>query len=259
MTGNSFWMECLDGDARIEAADLETVEDLFVAHVDESHDWPYPEEAVRNYARNYAEANVRLTGSVDRLAEIGDIEVHPVTAERIDDWLQLFDHDGFAGNPEWASCYCYEPHRPPTEEQEAPWREIRATMIDRLRSGTTYGYLAYVDGSPAGWVNASLRSEYCLFGPLETDAPEGSQIVGVSCFVVAPPYRRHGVASRLLDRVIEDAAARGADWVEAYPRNQPRTGDPGHFRGPSSLYDARGFTTVEVRERDRIVRRPAGG
>jgi hypothetical protein len=59
-----------------------------VAHGQESHTWSYPEEAIRNYARNYAEATERLTGSTERLSEIADITVRPVTKDRIDDWLR---------------------------------------------------------------------------------------------------------------------------------------------------------------------------
>ena len=63
-----------------------------------------------------------------------------------------------------------------------------------------------------------------------------------------------GVASALLDRVIADASARGAAWIEAYPRNNPDESDAAHFRGPRSMYDARGFAPVQVRDRDTVVR-----
>jgi hypothetical protein len=134
------WMECFAGDARVEGEDVDTVVDRFVAHANENHDWPYPEEALRNYARNYAEANVRLTGGVERLSQIGEVSIHPVTDYRIDDWIGFFDHDAFAGNPDWASCYCLEPHIPATEDSpERPWRKIRATMIERLQTGELMG------------------------------------------------------------------------------------------------------------------------
>ena len=80
-------------------------------------------------------------------------------------------------------------------------------------------------------------------------------VVGVSCFVVAPPFRRHGVASALLDRVIADAAARGAAWIEGYPGNAPPDGDAGHFRGARSMFAARGFEVIEVRKHDTVMRR----
>src|SRR6185436_11708209 len=123
------------------------------------------------------------------------------------------------------------------------------------RSGTTFGYLAYVEGRPAGWVNASLRSDYGLYRNVDPDGPEPASVIGVSCFIVAPPFRRHGIASALLDRVIADAPARGASWIEGYPRNKPEENDANHFRGPRSMYDARGFEPVQVRERDTVMRR----
>jgi GNAT superfamily N-acetyltransferase len=82
-------------------------------------------------------------------------------------------------------------------------------------------------------------------------------VIGVSCFVVAPPFRRHGIASTLLDRVIADASRRGAGWVEGYPRTEPQNTDAGHFRGPRSIYESRGFETVERRDRDQVMRRRA--
>ncbi len=246
-------VKCFGCDALIEGDDSDAIADAFVAH-GESHTWPYPEEAIRNYARNYVEATERLTGGTERLSEIADVAVHPVTKDRVDDWLRFFDHDAFAGNADWASCYCLEPHAPGTPEFERAWRETRAIVAERLLGGTTFGYLAYVDGRPAGWVNASLRSDYGLYQLVDPDGPESRLVIGVSCFVIAPPFQRHGIASALLVRVIADASARGASWIEGYPHNKPEVGDAGHFRGPRSMYDARGFEPIEVREHYTVVR-----
>jgi GNAT superfamily N-acetyltransferase len=255
---SEMWMECFAGDTRIEGDTAESIADRFVAHAGKSHDWPYPEEALRNYARNYTEANVRLTGGTDRLTDIGEVTVHPVSEDRIDDWIRFFDHDAFAGNPGWASCYCLEPHVPATEENpERPWREVRAEMVERLGTGSSYGYLAYVDGTCAGWVNSSPRSEYGKYRLVDPDGPEPALVIGVSCFVIAPPFRRHGIAASLLDRVIVDAADRGARWIEGYPHNDPEGDDAGHYRGPKHLYETRAFQPVERREHDTVMRRPA--
>ena len=252
-------VKCFECAALMEADDSDAVARAFVAHGHEKHAWSYPEDAIRNYARNYAEANERLTGGTERLSEIADVAVHPVTGALVDDWLRFFDHDAFAGNPDWASCYCLEPHVPATPEQpERAWRETRATVAGRLRGGTTFGYLAYVGGRPVGWVNASSRSDYGLFRLVDRDGPEPRSVIGVSCFVIAPPFRRHGVASALLDRVIADASARGAWWIEGYPHNEPDACDAGHFRGRRSMYEARGFQPIEVREHYTVMRRRVG-
>lgn len=249
-------VKCFSCDEVIKAENLEALEDAFVSHCQQNHSWEYPEEAVRTYARNYVEAVERLTGEIVRREEIGEITIHRVTEDSIDDWLYFFDHDGFAGNPDWASCYCLDPHMPPTAENpEGPWRERRSIMVERLRNGTTYGYLAYVDNKPAGWVNVSLQSDYGHSQLADSEGSEPASVIGVSCFVIAPPYRRHGVASALLDRVITDAPTRGALWIEGYPRNEPDSKDGAHFRGPRSMYTKRGFKPVLVRERDTVMRR----
>src|SRR4029453_16521251 len=143
-------VKCFECDALVAGVDADAVIQAFVAHGQDSHHWSYPEEAGRNHARNYAEGTERLTGDTERLSGIGDVTVHPVTEDRIEDWIQFFDHEAFAGNPDWASCYCLEPHLPATAERpERPWREARAHMIERLRDGRTFGYLAYVDGKTA--------------------------------------------------------------------------------------------------------------
>jgi GNAT superfamily N-acetyltransferase len=131
-------------------------------------------------------------------------------------------------------------------------------MCGRLRGGTTSGYLAGLDDRCVGWVNASFRSDYGLFQLTRGDQPEPRSVIGVSCFIIAPPFRRHGVASALLDRVIEDASARSASWIEAYPHNEPKTNDAAHFRGPRSMYAARGFQPVEVQEDYTVMRRSVG-
>jgi len=70
----------------------------------------------------------------------------------------------------------------------------------------------------------------------------------------ATPGRTRRTRSALLDRVAADASARGASWIEGYPLNKPEESDAGHFRGPRSMYDARGFEPIKVRERDTVVR-----
>ena len=59
----------------------------------------------------------------------------------------------------------------------------------------------------------------------------------------------------LLDHVIADAPARGAAWIEGYPHNAPQADDAAHFRGPRSMYDARGFEAIERLERYTVMRR----
>jgi GNAT superfamily N-acetyltransferase len=246
-------LACFECGATIDGQDLDDLGEQFLAHARDAHEWPYPDQGIRNYAA----ATQRLTGSTDRLPAIGEVAIHPVDEGRLDDWARFFDHDAFAGKPEWAGCYCLEPHEvvPGEHPTDVPhWRDNRAAMLVRLRAGRAYGYLAYADGTPAGWVNASWRTDYTLY-PRGDGDPQGDEVVGISCFIVAPPYRRHGIAEALLDRVLADAADRGAAWVEAYPFNEQSDDDAGSFRGPRMMYDTRDFEPVRVAERHTVMRR----
>lgn len=240
----------------VEGADLAAFSDAYVAHVRSRHpDWPYPDVAIRNVA----EATQRLTGSTSRLDTIGTVTIHPVTEDRIVDWLAFFDHDGFAGNPVDAVCYCSSPHlSAPGQDGGAemrPWRENRETTVGLLRSGCAYGYLAYVDGRPAGWVNASTRSECPQLRLAEQADRSDETVICIACFVIAPPYRRHGLASALLARVLADAPSRNAAYVEAYPLNSPAESEAGDNPGYRSLFDAHNFHVVQQRDHDTIMRR----
>lgn len=249
-------LSCFECGLDIHADGLAELEDAFVEHARTGHDWPYPDQAIRNYAA----ATQRLTGPAERLDEVGPIAVQEVTTELIDDWLGFFDHDAFVGTPEWAACYCLEPHvripdAPPNGEATS-WTANRTAMVSLLEEGGSFGYLAYEGDRPIGWVNASKRSSYALYGNVDPSGPAADSVIGISCFIVAPPYRRHSVAATLLDRVIADADRRGAAWIEAYPFNDTAEGDSGNFRGPTAMFLDRGFDVVEVRERDTVVRKP---
>jgi GNAT superfamily N-acetyltransferase len=112
-------------------------------------------------------------------------------------------------------------------------------------------------------VNASLRSDYARYrlgadqAEVEPDGPADDAVIGVSCFLVGPPYRGHGLPEALLERVLADAAGRGADWVEAYPPAEERDEGPSGFLGRRALYERHGFTPVRPEgTRQTVLRRP---
>ena len=54
-------VRCFECAALLEARDADAVADTFIVHGREKHTWSYPEQSLRNYARNYAEASERLS------------------------------------------------------------------------------------------------------------------------------------------------------------------------------------------------------
>jgi GNAT superfamily N-acetyltransferase len=243
----------------VRGPDLHAFSDAYLAHVRSVHpEWPFPDMAIRNFA----EATQRITGSTERLKTIGSVEIHHVSEDRIPDWLSFFDHDAFAGNPVDAVCYCVASHVIPRGEwgglEARYWRDNRELMIELLRTGRAFGYLAYVNGKPVGWLNASKRSDCSMHRRGADVDPPDNEVISLVCFGIAPPYRGHRIVELLLDRAIDDAPARGARWFEAYPLSDQTDVDDDNWAGAETILTTRGFRLAETGELTNVMRLHVG-
>ena len=220
----------------IDAEDLDGLVPLAREHMNGAHGMQLTEANTRDYF----EAEDRLAPVRPRLDEIGDIEIHPATADRLDDVLHFFDVEGFAGKPEWAACYCMAHHL--GEGRPDYCRATnRAALTERINEGTTTGFLAYADGKVAAWCNASPRSAYIHYAG--RDEQDDDTVGSIVCFVVAPPYRRHGLAAKLLEAATQSFVERGFKTAEAYPNRNP-SDDASAYHGPLSMYLEAGFEEI---------------
>jgi GNAT superfamily N-acetyltransferase len=180
-------------------------------------------------------------------------QVHPVQGERWADLVRLFGQRGAHSN-----CWCLWwrlPH--PEFSKLTPLQRRR--RLRRLTTGDRPpGLLGYQDGEPVAWVSLGPRQDFAalqasrLFAPVD-ETPTWS----VVCFFVRRDQRRQGWMRRLLRAAAEYAAARGAEWLEAYPLERgARTlhGDAG-YTGVASTFRREGFRVVARRRDDRPVMR----
>ena len=194
---------------------------------------------------------------IARLPSIGDITVQDVTPDRLADYRAFFDHDAFRDYPGWQSCYCMETHRTQTDEEWAVRTadDNRRDMSKGITSGTVTGLLAYVDGKPVGWSNygetTRLNGVMHRFG---LNAAEQQGVGSLACFVIAAPYRHHGVATTLLDAALERLRARGVRVAEAYPARK-QDSPQGNYRGPLQMFLRAGFEPYRETDRHLIVRK----
>ena len=189
-------------------------------------------------------AERRLSTDTERLDEIGQVEVHQATPERLADLQHFFDYDAFAGNAPWAACYCMFHHWGGNESAEWPNRSFeqnRADMSERIDRGTTNALLAYVDGKVVGWCNASPRST--MPAHVGTDELADDSVGAIVCFVVAPPYRRHGVSERLLREAVTMLSENGFASAEGSPVAEPRD-EASAYKGTPELFARAGFEPV---------------
>ena len=169
------------------------------------------------------------------------ITVLPLTPVRAKDFLTFFDGDAFADNPKWAGCYCRFPFidhgREPWDDQAAAAN--RAGTAVRIARRGMQGYLAKAGEATVGWCNAGPSRLYPpdnVGGAERTDRLMGH----ILCFVVAPAWRRRGIARALLEAACEGLRGQGMTHVQANPRAKADTPAANHH-GPLALYLEAGF------------------
>jgi len=193
------------------------------------------------------------------------ITVARLTPALRDDYLAFFDHErgpAFADNPEWAKCYCHYYHVP----KAVVWSSFdgnanRIAMTARIDAAEMDGFLAYANDEVVGWVNAQpyhkLQHACARLNvvpqPLPVPLHEAAAIV---CFVVAPAWRRRGVAKALLESALASFTARGIRYVDAFPwKSGDSTDATDHYHGSLSMFRAAGFVEIGEAENLTIVRK----
>lgn len=223
-------MTCGCGQA-ISAPERTELVTLILDHITGQH----PEWGVtRVGVDNYLDAEDRSEGAItERLTEIGEVEVVALAPQHSEAVARFFDYEALPDNPQWASCYCVSFF---PEGGDQPWQENRAALCRRIETSGVTGTIAFVDGRLVGWCNATARSEI----PRRSDGLDNG-VCSVVCFVVAPPYRFHGISAKLLEGAIANARNLGFKTIEGYPRSG--WDRPEHaFSGSPRLFLDAGFT-----------------
>jgi GNAT superfamily N-acetyltransferase len=175
------------------------------------------------------------------------IEIHPLSNERLEDFLAFFDGEAFADNPKWGFCYCQFAY---VDHSKIEWKtrkaeQNRQAACQRIQAGTMQGLLAYRDGKPIGWCNAAPRTMLDSFAD-EPD-PDAALIGQITCFVVAREHRHSGVAKALLEAACDGLRSKNLTIAEASANPNAST-DAENHDGPLGMYLAAGFTVHKTED-----------
>ena len=186
-----------------------------------------------------------------------DITIKQLDSSLLDDFLYYFDKVAFTDNPGWSGCYCQFYH---FKGKRSDWakrtgKQNRDAAKDLIISGQMNGFLAYKDGDPVGWCNVNLKNKYpLLIQDNDINYPYEGKIVSIVCFLIAPEYRKQGIARNLLQFANEYYKSKEFDFIEAYPRKNVKS-DAHNYKGPLSLYESEGFSIYKKFENFNIVRK----
>lgn len=187
--------------------------------------------------------------------DTASLRFQPATPARWADVEALFGDRGAC-----AGCWCmfWRLRRKDWEAGKGAGNKRRFRAL--IEGGAKPGILAYTGREPIGWCALAPREEYDYLTRSRTLKPLDEQSVwSVSCFFVLRPYRRQGVATRLLEAAVAHAAKRGARVVEGYPTEAGSDAAPDAFlwQGTPDVFRNAGFHEAARPSRTRYIMRRA--
>lgn len=188
-----------------------------------------------------------------------NIEIRKLTPDLVNDYVRFFDetpHD--TGIPEH-KCYCVCWTSCDSQGKDFSTVEKRRELAKEfVASGSIKGYLAYINNEIVGWCNANAKSE-CLnsvawrmfMGHVLVD---DKKVKSIYCFVIKPEFKRQGIATKLLERVCQDAKLEGYEIVEVYPYEEGGF-QSSDFGGYVKMYQKCGFEMFLETKKGLIMRK----
>ena len=150
--------------------------------------------------------------SEKRLSE-KEVEFHPLTPERWDDFEELFGLHGAYGG-----CWCmyWRTTRAQFSRQQGEGNRLAMKAI--VESGKVPGILAYHAGRAVGWCSVAPREDFAsLERSPRLKRVDGRPVWSIVCFYMAEDHRRRGLMGLLLQAAVAYARENGASVVEGYP------------------------------------------
>jgi GNAT superfamily N-acetyltransferase len=179
-----------------------------------------------------------------------DLEIKPLTPERLPDLAGLFEQ---GGDPKW--CWCAYFRVRGISFSGASKTRHRTILETATREGDAEGrapgLVAYAGDEAVGWISIGPRDDYERLAHSTVLAPvDDTPVWSIVCFVVGRQARGRGIARALLDAGVAFAREHGARMLEAYPTDVPkgkRIPSAEVYRGTLTMFERAGFKIVAWR------------
>jgi len=192
-----------------------------------------------------------------------NIEIRKLTPNLAEDYAHFFDVTPHDVNIDERKCYCItwrsdDAYVGNNDHWFTTREERRSRAIEFIKAGSLQGYLAYCGDDIVGWCNANADCQGCVnylreHWPIENYIDD-VKVKSIFCFVISPKMQRKGIATKLVERICNDAADDGFDFVEAYTSLELI--DTTHqYVGFLAMYEKCGFIRCAERDGKIVVRR----
>lgn len=174
-----------------------------------------------------------------------------------DDWPLI--ETLFGGNGACGGCWCMWWRVPMGGKtwEAAKGEPNRRAFRELVQSGAASGVLAFEHDAPVGWCSVGPRAAFPRLERSKALARDwGEATWSLNCLFVPARQRGRGVATALVKSAVDQARARGAGEIEAYPQAlRPGERQAGAFvwTGVPALFEPLGFRPVVQPERGRTL------
>jgi GNAT superfamily N-acetyltransferase len=188
------------------------------------------------------------------------LTIHPLTPDRWDDLVDLFETDSIT-----RMCWCMHTRLSGGELKAFGPADRKKLFQSLVRQGQAPGLLAYKGEEAVGWIAVAPRDmtpdwnrgRKASAAEQEADSTDAG-CWGASCFFVRAGHRKQGMTQALLAAAIAHAKTSGAKRLEACPMSdEDRRSAVGMCVGPKRIFERAGFETVIERKAGRPLMRLA--
>jgi len=191
-----------------------------------------------------------------------ELTFHPLTPDRWDDLVDLFETDSIT-----RMCWCMVTRLTGAELREfkpADRKKMFQSLVKQgQKTGVTPGLLAYNGEEAVGWIAVAPRpmtpdwNRGRKSSAAENEADAGDAACwGASCFFVRSGHRKQGMTAELLDAGIAHAKSGGAKRLEGCPMSHDdKRSAVGMCVGPQRVFERAGFEKVLERKPGRPLMR----
>ena len=146
------------------------------------------------------------------------VRIEQLTEENFVDFEALTSCESGGG------CYCSFWHQKISSTLEWDQRKKetpqlnRQIVLDKIKTGFHAGVLAYADGELLAWISVGpLTDFYWTWKRVAQLGDDSDTVAGITCFTVAPKFRKQGLQAKILKELIEYGKEMGWSSLEAYP------------------------------------------
>jgi GNAT superfamily N-acetyltransferase len=167
---------------------------------------------------------------------IEKITARPLDASRREDFYRV--HCRLNG-ADW--CYCVAWMVPTWEGWGQRTAEENRALREKLFRQSRYdGYILYLDDEPIGWCQCGPRDRLPKL-LRQFQLKRDPDVWAITCWIIAPRWKKKGLAHLFLAEILKDLQARGVSRVQAFPRRGQELPDEDVWTGPEAIYRQAGF------------------